>query len=158
MSASIKKIPDGMEGLIPHLVCDPCSEAIEFYQKAFGAEAMTRLPSPDGKKIMHAWIKIDGRPIFLVDDFPEFCNGESRSPKTLGGTSVTIHRYVTDCDAAVQKAVDAGATLKMPATDMFWGDRYGMVIDPFGHCWSLATHIKDVTPAEMAEAMKAGCA
>ena len=146
-------IPAGSEGLIPHLVCDPCADAIEFYKKAFGAEEVYRLPAPGGR-IMHASLKIGGRPLFLADDFPEYCGGKASSPKALGGTPVTIHRYVEDCDAAIKRAVDAGATLKMPAADMFWGDRYGMVVDPFGHSWSIATHVRDLTPEQMMQGMK----
>jgi uncharacterized glyoxalase superfamily protein PhnB len=104
---------------------------------------------------MHAEIRIDGRPVFLVDDFPEFCGGHSQHPLALGGTPVTIHRFVTDCDAAVRRAEEAGATVKMPPMDMFWGDRYGVVTDPFGHSWSFATHQRDLTPEEMMEGMKA---
>lgn len=148
-------IPAGREGLIPHLVCAPCADAIEFYKKAFGAEEVGRMPAPDGTKIMHAAILIDGRPVFLADDFPEWCEGKSQSPKALGGTPVTLHRYVVDCDAAIQRAQEAGATITMPAADMFWGDRYGVVTDPFGHSWSLATHISDPTPDEVAEAARA---
>lgn len=145
-------IPEGLEGLIPHLVCDPCGRAIEFYRSAFGAEEMSRVTHPDTGKVMHAALRIGDRVLFVNDDFPEFCmDGQPRSPKSLGGTPVTIHRYVADCDAAVQRAVDAGAELKIPPADMFWGDRYGMVIDPFGHNWSLATHIRDVSDREMSE-------
>lgn len=147
-------IPAGREGLIPHLVCDGCADAIEFYKRAFGAEEISRTPAPDGQRIMHAEIRIGGQPVFLVDDFPEFCGGKSQTPAALGGTPVTIHRFVEDCDAAIQQAADAGATVKMPAADMFWGDRYGVVIDPFGHCWSIATHKSDPTPAEMRQAME----
>lgn len=147
-------IPAGHEGLIPHLVCSPCADAIEFYKQAFGAEEMGRMPAPDGNRIIHAAIQIDGRPVFLVDDFPEFCGGKSSSPLALGGTPVTIHRYVQDVDAAVKRAVAAGATETMPVADMFWGDRYGVVTDPFGHNWSLATHVKDLTPQEMAQGMQ----
>ncbi len=150
-----KPIPVGSEGLIPHLVCDPCADAIEFYKKAFGAEEIHRMPAPDGNRLMHAAIRIDGRPVFLADDFPEYCGGKSHSPKALGGTPITIHRYVLDCDAAIKRAEDAGATVKMPAMDMFWGDRYGIVTDPFGHTWAFATHISDPTPAEMAKAAEA---
>jgi PhnB protein len=147
-------IPAGHEGLIPHLVCDPCADAIEFYKQAFAAEEVCRVPAPDGKRIIHTEIRIGGRPVFLVDDFPEFCDGKSESPKNLGGTPVTIHRFVEDCDAAVQRAVEAGATVFMPVQDMFWGDRYGVVADPFGHRWSIATHLRDLTPEEMAEATR----
>lgn len=147
-------IPAGREGLIPHLVCSPCAEAIEFYKKAFGAEELARMPAPDGTRIMHAALSIDGRPLFLVDDFPEFCEGKAGTATALGGTPVTIHRYVEDCDAAMNQAVEAGATIKMPAMDMFWGDRYGVVTDPYGHQWSLATHQQDLTPEEMAAGMQ----
>lgn len=151
-------IPAGQDGLIPHLVCDPCADAIEFYKKAFGAEEVCRMPAPGGDKLMHAQVKINGRHVFLCDDFPEYCGGQSRSPKSLGASPVTIHQYVKDCDAAIKRAADAGATVVMPATDMFWGDRYGVITDPFGHSWSLATHIKDLTPEEMAEAAGAAFA
>jgi len=153
-----KPIPPGREGLIPNLVCDTCADAIEFYKKAFGAEELGRMPAPGGEKIMHAAILIDGKPVFLADDFPEHCGGKSRSPKALGGTPVTIHRYVADCDAAIQRAEEAGATVDLPPQDMFWGDRYGMVTDPFGHSWSLATHVSDPTPEEMAKAAEAAFA
>ncbi|HUY92891.1 MAG TPA: VOC family protein [Pirellulales bacterium] len=153
-----KPIPAGREGLIPHLKCDRCADAIEFYKQAFGAEEVSRLPAPDGKRIMHAEIRIGGQPAFLADDFPEYCGGKASSPKALGGTPVTIHRYVDDCDAAIGRAYKAGATVTMPAQDMFWGDRYGVVTDPFGHVWSLATHLRDVSPEEMARAMQEACA
>jgi uncharacterized glyoxalase superfamily protein PhnB len=148
-----RPIPLGKEGLIAHLVCDPCADAIEFYKKAFGAEEVARMPGPDGR-IMHAEIRISGQPLFLVDDFPEYCEGKSSTPKSLGGSPINIHRYVVDCDAAIKRAVDAGATVKMPAADMFWGDRYGVVTDPFGHIWAFATHIKDLTREEMYKGMK----
>jgi uncharacterized glyoxalase superfamily protein PhnB len=146
-------IPAGREGLIPHLVCSPCAKAIEFYKKAFGAEEMDRAPAPDGR-IMHAAIRIGGAPVFLVDDFPEYCGGKSQTPQALGGTPVTIHRYVPDCDAAIERAQKAGATVQMPPADMFWGDRYGVVVDPFGHSWSFATHLRDLTPEEIAKGME----
>jgi PhnB protein len=151
-------IPKGHEGLIPHLVCSPCSEAIEFYKHAFGAEFVSAVPAPGSTKIMHAEVRIGGRPLFLVDDFPEFCGGKSENPKALGGTPVTIHRFVENCDAAIERAVKAGATVRMPAADMFWGDRYGVVTDPFGHNWSIATHQRDLTPEEIAKGMEAAFA
>jgi PhnB protein len=154
MSNTPQPIPPGHENLIPHLVCDPCSDAIAFYKKAFGAEEINRMPAPDGKKIMHAAIRIGKSFIFLVDDFPEFCGGKSQSPTALKGTPVTMHHYVENCDAAIKRAQDAGATVIMPAADMFWGDRYGVVTDPFGHKWSFATHKKDLTPEQMQAAMK----
>jgi uncharacterized glyoxalase superfamily protein PhnB len=154
MNKSSQPIPRGQEGLIPHLVCQSCSEAIEFYKKAFGAEEISRMPAPDGRRIMHAAIRIGKSVVFLVDDFPEFCGGKSHTPTALKGTPVSIHHYVENCDAAIKRAQDAGAAVEMPATDMFWGDRYGVVIDPYGHKWSFATHVKDFTPAEMQAAMK----
>jgi uncharacterized glyoxalase superfamily protein PhnB len=154
MSKSANAIPPGHENAIPHLVCDPCPEAIEYYKKAFGAEELHRMPAPDGRKIMHAALRIGKSLVFLADDFPEFCGGKSQSPKALNGTPVTIHMYVRDCDAAIKRAQDAGATVTMPAADMFWGDRYGIVVDPFGHQWSFGTRLKDLTPEEMQAAMK----
>jgi uncharacterized glyoxalase superfamily protein PhnB len=154
MSKSVQPIPPGQEGLIPHLVCDRCAEAIEFYKKAFGAEEVSRAPAPDGRRIMHAAIRIGKSFVFLVDDFPEFCGGHASAPTALKGTPVTIHRYVENVDAAIKRAQEAGATVSMPAQDMFWGDRYGTVTDPFGHKWSFATHIKDLTPEQMQAGMK----
>jgi uncharacterized glyoxalase superfamily protein PhnB len=153
MSKSTQPVPAGHENLIPHLVCDPCAEAIEFYKKAFGAEEVARMPGPGGK-IMHAAIRIGTSFVFLVDDFPEFHGGKSESPRALKGTPVTLHHYVKDCDAAFQRAVEAGATVFGPPTDMFWGDRYASVIDPFGHRWSFATRLKELTREEMLAAMK----
>ncbi len=147
-------IPAGHEGLIAHIVVSNGNEAIEFYKKAFGAEEFCRSAAPDGK-IMHAELRIGGAVLYLCDDFPEYCGGQSRSPLTLGTSPVTLHQYVTDCDAALQRAAEAGATLTMPATDMFWGDRYGTVTDPYGHVWSFGTHVKDMTPEEISEAAAA---
>jgi uncharacterized glyoxalase superfamily protein PhnB len=154
MNTATRPIPAGREGLIPHLVCDPCADAIEFYRRAFGAEEIHRVPAPDGRRIIHAAIRIGGGVVFLVDDFPEFSGGKSCSPKALKGTPVTIHRYVDDCDAAITRAAAAGASVLMPAADMFWGDRYGVVTDPFGHHWSFATHLKELTPAELEAATR----
>ena len=153
MSGSTQPIPPGHENLIPHLVCSPCSEAIAFYKKAFGAEEIHRMPSPDGR-IMHAAIRLGKGLVFLVDDFPEYCGGKASTPKALGGTPVTIHQYVADCDATVERAKKAGATVVMGPHDMFWGDRYAQVQDPYGHKWSIATHVKDMTPEEMQAGMK----
>jgi uncharacterized glyoxalase superfamily protein PhnB len=149
----IQPIPPGHENLIPHLVCSPASDAIDFYKKAFGAVEIHRMMAPDGKRIMHAAIRIDNNLVFLNDDFPEYCGGKASTATALGGTPVSLHHYVADCDAAIKRAQDAGATILMPAMDMFWGDRYGVVVDPFGHKWTFATHIKDMTPAEMQTAM-----
>lgn len=143
-------IPEGMHSVTPHLVCEGAAEAIEFYKKAFGATEGGRMAGPGGK-IMHAQIRIGDSAIMLVDDFPEW---GSQGPKALKGSPVTIHLYVPDADAVFKQAVEAGATVKMPLEDMFWGDRYGMVVDPFGHKWSIATHKRDVPIAEMEEAMR----
>jgi PhnB protein len=153
MSKSTQPIPAGHESLIAHLCCSPCTAAIEFYKKAFGAEETRRMPSPDGKRIMHAELRLGKSYIFVNDDFPEHCGGKESNPLALKGTPVTLHQYVVDCDAAVKRAADAGATVRMPATDMFWGDRYGIVVDPFGHQWSFATHLKDMTAEEMKASM-----
>jgi PhnB protein len=145
-------IPPGHEGIIPHLVVGNGAEAIAFYKIAFGAEELCRMPSPDGAKIMHAEIKIGNSVVYLCDDFPEYCDGKSRTPASLGTTPVTIHQYVEDCDAAIAKAEKAGAVLSMPAVDQPWGDRYGQVTDPYGHVWSFGTHVKDMTMEEIQEA------
>jgi len=127
---------------------------MEFYKKAFGAEEIHRMPAPDGKRIMHAAMRIGKSIFYLNDDFPEYCGGKKNTATALGGTPVTLHRYVENCDAAIKRAQDAGATVAMPAADMFWGDRYGLVIDPYGNKWTFATRIKDMTPAEMQAASK----
>ena len=150
----VKPIPNGAEGVIPHLIVDDANKAIEFYKQAFGAELVSKAPTPDGKKLMHAEMKIGTARIYLNDDFPEYSNGKSRTPKSLGGSSVVIHRYVEDCDAVVKRAEKAGAKISMPPQDQFWGDRYAVITDPFGHTWSFATHVKDVTPEEMTKAME----
>ncbi|MRX08331.1 VOC family protein [Pseudoduganella sp. FT25W] len=136
--------------IIPHLVCEGAADAIEFYKKAFNAEEMMRMPGEDGR-IMHAALKIGDSTLMLADAFPEY---GGKGPKALNGSPVTLHMYSPDVDAAFKQAVDAGATVRMPVADMFWGDRYGQVTDPFGHHWSIATHIKDMTPEEMMAAMK----
>ena len=115
------------------------------------------MPAPDGR-IIHAGLRIGGHHLFLADDFPEYCGGKSRTATALGGTPVTIHRYVEDCDAVIKRATDAGASVIMPAEDMFWGDRYGVVQDPYGHNWSIATHVRDMSDQEMAEAAEAAFA
>jgi len=153
--SEVQPIPEGCEGVIPHLVVDNCDKALAFYREAFGAEEVCRMPTPDGRKIMHAEIRIGAALLYLCDDFPEFCGGTSRHPKALGHSPVSIHQYVLDADAAIERARQAGAEVAMPAQDMFWGDRYGTVKDPFGHHWSFATHLKDLSPEEMAQACQA---
>jgi uncharacterized glyoxalase superfamily protein PhnB len=143
-----------MHSLTPHLVCAGAADAIEFYKAAFNAVDLGRLDGPNGK-LMHAMVRIGDSALMLVDEFPEW---GSQGPKTLKGSPVTIHLYVDDADAVFARAVKAGASQVMPVADMFWGDRYGVVTDPFGHSWSIATHQRDVGPAELEEAMKAACA
>jgi uncharacterized glyoxalase superfamily protein PhnB len=145
-----KAIPDGMHSITPHLVCAGAADAIEFYKKAFAAEEVMRLPGPDGK-LMHAMIRIAGSPVMLVDESPTW---GIVGPKTLKGSPVTIHVFVADVDVFVARAVAAGAKITMAVADMFWGDRYGKLEDPFGHHWSVATHLRDVTPEEIGEAMR----
>jgi PhnB protein len=157
MSSPVQPIPAGKANLIPHLVCSPCADAIEFYKKAFGAVEVSRMPSPADGRLMHAEIRIGETVVFLADDFPEYCEGKSSTPHSLKGTPVTFHRYVADCDAAVQRALDAGATAKMPPMDMFWGDRYGVITDPFGHQWAFATHIREVSTADATKAFQEMC-
>lgn len=130
------------KGIVPHLVVKGAAEAIEFYKKAFGAEEIMRMPAEDGKRLMHAQMQLDGSAFFLADDFPEYHGGKSHTPASLGGSSVTLHRYVPDVDAAFKQATAAGGKATMPPADMFWGDRYGQVEDPFGHVWSLAAPLK----------------
>jgi uncharacterized glyoxalase superfamily protein PhnB len=151
-----RSIPAGHHTITPHLVIKGAAEAIEFYKRAFGAEEISRLPfcGPDGQaKVGHAALQIGDSRVFLADECPEH---GSMGPG--GGSPVTMHVYVTDADAAFNRAVKAGATVKMPLADMFWGDRYGQVVDPFGHHWSIAAHMEDVTPAQMQERMAAAFA
>ena len=150
--AKVKAIPEGMHTVTPHLVCAGAADAIEFYKKAFGATELMRLPGPDGK-LVHGAVRIEGSVVMLVDENPEW---GALGPKALKGSPVTIHVYVSDVDSFVAKAVEAGAKITMPIDDMFWGDRYGIVEDPFGHHWSVATHIRDVKPEELSEAMRRG--
>jgi uncharacterized glyoxalase superfamily protein PhnB len=148
-----QQLAECMRSVTPHLVCNGAADAIEFYKNAFGAIELARLPMPDGK-IAHAMMRIGDSAIMLNDEFPEW---GAVSPATLKGTPVTVHLYVPDADAQFQRAVDAGATVKMPLADMFWGDRYGVLEDPFGHRWSIATHMRDVPPEELAAAMQRDC-
>ena len=145
-----KSIPAGMHSVTPHLICAGAAKAIEFYQKAFGAVEEARMPAPDGR-IMHAAIRIGDSTVMLVDEMPEW---GALGPKSLKGSPVTIHLYVDDVDGFVARAVKAGAKVTMPVADQFWGDRYGKLEDPFGHHWSVATHVRDVTPDEMQKAMR----
>jgi PhnB protein len=144
------EIPAGMHSVTPHLVCAGAAKAIDFYKKAFGATEEARLPGPDGK-LMHAAIRIGDSTVMLADEFPEW---GSVGPKSLKGSPVTIHLYVEDADKFVERAVNAGAKVTMPVAEQFWGDRYGKIEDPFGHHWSVGTHVRDVSREEMDAAMK----
>lgn len=136
-------MPGPGTGLIPHLVCSPAAKAMDFYKAAFGAEEVSRHPAQDGKRLMHAEMQIGPSSLFLADDFPEMCGGKSRTVAALGGVpTMVIHQNVKDCDAAIKRAEKAGAKVNMPAADMFWGDRYGQVTDPYGYIWSFSTPLK----------------
>lgn len=148
-----QRVPTGSRTVTPHIICHGAAEAIEFYKKAFGAEELMRLPGPDGK-LMHGCVKIGDSNVMLVDENPAW---NCRGPKLLGGTPVTIHLSVEDADKTFNQAVAAGATVVMPVADMFWGDRYGIVADPFGHHWSIAHHQYDLTPEEIGQAMQGAC-
>jgi PhnB protein len=146
-------IPAGHHTITPHLVIKGASEAIEFYKRAFGAEEHGRMPfpGPDGQmKLGHAELQIGDSRLFLADEF-----AESGSLAPSGSSPVVLHLYVTDADAVFSRAVEAGATVAMPLADMFWGDRYGKLVDPFGHHWSIAEHLEDLTPDQMKERMDA---
>jgi uncharacterized glyoxalase superfamily protein PhnB len=146
---AVKPIPEGMHALTPHLTCANAAAAIDFYKAAFGAVELSRLPGPQGK-LMHAMVRIGDSPLMLVDESPEW---GLLGPKALKGSPVVIHLYVEDADAVVARAVAAGAKVTMPLADMFWGDRYGQLEDPFGHRWSVATHTRDLQPEEIRQAM-----
>lgn len=148
-SATKKKpaaIPAGYHTVTPYLVCRGASDAIAFYKKAFGAKEMLRMPMPDGK-LAHAEVRIGDSVVMLGDESPQM---GATAPQTIGGTAVHVFLYVKDVNKAFAQATAAGATVEMPPTDMFWGDRYAKLADPFGHKWSMATHIEDVSPKEMA--------
>jgi PhnB protein len=148
-------VPEGFSTLTAHLIVDGAADAMDFYKRAFGAEEIGRAPMPDGKKLMHGLLKVGDSMLMLVDSFPEF---SAKGPQALGGSPVTLHFYTTDADSAFERAVSAGCTVMMPLADMFWGDRYGKVKDPFGHEWSIATKIKNMSPEEMEKAQKAAFA
>ena len=149
-----RAIPKNFRTVTPHLTIEGASDAIKFYKKAFGAKELGRMKGPDGR-LMHAMIMIGNSVVMLNDAFPEW---GGKGPQALGGSAVAVHLYVEDADKVFKKALKAGATVAMPIADMFWGDRYGLLVDPFGHRWSVATHKKDMTPAQMAKAAKAAMA
>ena len=151
MSNKVKPVPDGYHTATPYLTIRGAAEAIDFYKRAFGAKELFRMPSPDGK-IVHAEITIGDSHIMLAD---ESDRAETKAPQTLKGSTAGIFLYLKDVDTAFKQAVKAGAKETMPVQNMFWGDRFGKLTDPFGHRWMLATHIEDVSPAEMEERMAA---
>jgi PhnB protein len=140
-----KPIPQGYHTLTTYLAVRDCDKAIDFYKRAFGATELSRMPDPTGR-IMHAEIKIGDSVLMLSDEFP---GANVRAPQSIGGTTCTVHIYTEDCDKMVNQATAAGAKVDMPPSDMFWGDRYGKVTDPFGHAWGILTHIEDVSMEEM---------
>ena len=154
MSKKVRAVPEGYHSVTPYLVLRQASDAIEFDKKAFDAAEVFRMPGPDGA-IAHAEIRIGDSQIMMCEENPQM---GAQSPQALGGSPANLFLYVEDVDAAYKKAVDAGATATMPPQDMFWGDRYGKLVDPYGHEWSIATHIEDVTPEQMAERAQAAFA
>lgn len=145
---------EGAQGVTPHLVVRGADQAIAFYREAFGAEEIFRAPMPGSDKVLHAQLKVNGAPLMLCDEFPEMCG--SVSPLSLGGTPIVLHMTVPDVDASFARALEAGATTVMPVADQFWGDRYGILADPFGHRWSLSTPVKAMTHEEL-QAATAEC-
>jgi len=143
---AVKSRPDGFNTVSVYLVVKNAVEALEFYQKAFGAEVGARMPGPDGKSTMHAEMRIGNSKVMLTDENPQW---GMKSPTTLGGSPASLHVYVDDADKFFNRAVEAGCTVTAPIMDAFWGDRYGKVADPFGHHWGIATHKEDVRPEEM---------
>jgi uncharacterized glyoxalase superfamily protein PhnB len=146
--ASVKPIPDGLHTVTPNLTFKDCARAIDFYRRALGAEEVMRMPAPDGRRIWHAELRVQDSVIYLNDEMP----GMSHAPEPGGHSPVAFWLYVKDCDAAHQRAVKAGARSLSEPSDMFWGDRVGGVADPFGYTWTFATHVKDLSEAEMRRA------
>ena len=151
--SQVRAVPEGMHSVTPHLICAGADAAIDFYKKAFAAEELCRMPGPQGR-LMHGMIRIGDSSVMLVDEMPEW---GALAPTSLKGSPVTIHLYVENVDRFVERAVSAGAKIIMPIDDMFWGDRYCKLQDPFGHQWSVATHIRDVSPEEMQQAVAKMC-
>ncbi|MFQ5494514.1 MAG: VOC family protein [Phycisphaerae bacterium] len=151
--SAVSPIPERFHTITPHLCIRGAADAIEFYKKAFGAEEIFRMPGPDGKSIGHAELQIGDSVIMMGDEIPQMEGW--RSPSSFNGTTVALCLYVEDVDKSFQRALDAGAKVSMPVTDMFWGDRYGKVTDPFGHEWAIATHKQDLTPEEIAKGAEA---
>jgi PhnB protein len=145
MAEGVKSVPEGYHTVTPHLVIRGAAEAIEFYKRAFGAVELMRMAMPDGK-VSHAEIRIGDSPVMISDEFPEW---GSVSPQSLGGCPGGVFLYVDNVDEVFDRAVGAGAEVKMAVADQFWGDRFGKVVDPYGHLWAIATHVEDLTPDEI---------
>ena len=145
----VKPIPEGYNSVTPYLFVKGAASAIDYYKNVFGAKERMRMPGPNGR-IMHAELQIGDSIVMLADENPQM---GAKSPETIGGTSSSLHVYVEDVDSTAKKAVSAGAKLVRPVKDEFYGDRIGTIIDPFGHMWSIATHIEDVSPEEMKKRM-----
>jgi len=146
MPQNVKPIPDGYEGITPYLICKNAAAAIDFYKRAFGAEEILRI---GGSGVVgHCTMKIGGRSFMLADEFPGL---GAKSPESIGGTPVSLYIYVEDVDSFTEKAIAEGLKVIKPVGDQFYGDRSGHFEDPFGHQWGFATHIEDMTPAEMQE-------
>jgi len=147
---SVPPVPPGYAGVTPHIVLDQCARAIEFYQTAFGAKESLRMPGPDGK-IAHAEILLGGTKVMMSDEITPMPGqpGVYKSPKSAGFATGGLFMYLKNVDGAFDRAVKAGCTVRMPPTDMFWGDRFAQVIDPFGHTWGMATRLENLTPKQM---------
>ncbi len=152
MTTNVKSIPEGFHAVTPHLILKNAKQAIEFYKKAFDAKVLELFPAPDGKGTMHAQIRIGDSILMLGDEMP---NQACHSAETLGASPVSLYLYMSNVDAAFKRAVAAGATVIMPVADAFWGDRCGTLKDPFGYSWTIATHIRDLTPEEIQEGARA---
>ncbi len=152
-AGGVRSVPEGYHTVTPSLTVSNAVEAIEFYKRAFGAQELHRAIAPDGQKIWHAELAIGDSRIFLNDEFPDM--GSVRAPTSIGATTVSLNLYLEDTDAAFQRAVGAGATATMPPADMFWGDRYAKVTDPYGHDWGMATHKEDVSEEEIQRRVQA---
>ena len=146
-TSGVRPVPQGYHNVTPALILDDAAAAIDFYKRALGAQELMRMPAPDGKHVWHAELQIGDSRIMLGDETPEMA--DMRAPKSLGGTTNSLHVYVDDVDGTYQRALEAGATSVLAPMDAFWGDRYARVVDPFGHQWAFARHQEDPTPEEM---------
>ncbi len=154
MANQLNRIPEGYHSITPYLSIKGATAALEFYKRAFDAAEIYRLDMPEGR-IGHAEIQIGNSRIMLADEVPDMSDAIAKSPQSLGGTTFGLHIYVDDVDAQFQRAVEAGASAKRPVRDQFYGDRSGTIEDPFGHLWTIATHIEDVLTEEIGRRMAA---